>query len=60
MFLGMINQDGIVNILDLNYIGQHFNEVTVSPYPDYDVDESGKVNGTDFLNVSLHFGEITV
>jgi hypothetical protein len=49
-----------VNILDLNYIGQHFNEVNVSPYPDYDVDESGKVNGTDYLIVSLHFGEITV
>ncbi|MDP2844752.1 MAG: dockerin type I domain-containing protein [Candidatus Methanoperedens sp.] len=55
-----INKDGMVNILDLNYIGQHFNEVTVSSYPDYDVDESGKVDGADFLNVSLYFGEITV
>ena len=42
-----INQDGIVNILDLNYIGQHYGEVTSSPYPTYDVDQNGIVD-SDF------------
>ena len=55
-----IDQNGFVNILDLNYIGQHINEVTVSPYPAYDVDQNGIVDSEDMLIVLLHFGEITV
>ena len=54
-----INQDGIVNILDLNYIGQHYGEVTSAPYPAYDVDQNGVVDSDDMLIVFLHFGEIT-
>jgi hypothetical protein len=54
-----IDQNGFVNILDLNYIGQHYGEVTSSPYPAYDVDQNGVVDSEDMLIVVLHFGDIT-
>ncbi len=48
-----------MNILDLNYIGQHYGEVTSSPYPVYDVDQNGIVDSDDLAIVFLHFGEST-
>lgn len=52
-----INGDWIIDILDMNAVGQHFGESTTYPYPSYDVNKDGNVNIFDALAVARHFGE---
>lgn len=51
-----VNSDGIVDILDLVFVGQHFGE---SPPKESraDVNNDGKVDISDLLLVGSHFGE---
>ncbi len=52
-----VNGDGVVNVLDLVAVGQHFGETTSQPYPNYDVNMDGTVNVLDLVAVGQHFGE---
>lgn len=54
-----VNQDDITNIIDLNEVGQHFNEETSYPYPAYDINEDGVADIADIVAVAQHFGEVS-
>ncbi len=54
-----VDANGIVDIADLVLIGQHFNEIVISPYPRYDVNMDGVVDIMDITMTAQHFGEIT-
>jgi hypothetical protein len=45
-----LNNDGVVNVNDLEIVSLHFAENTVAPYPNYDVNAEGKV---DILDITL-------
>ena len=50
------NQDGVVNVLDLTLIAQHFGQVN----PQADVNSDGTVDIFDLIAVAQHLGESTV
>ena len=53
-----LNNDGEINILDMNMIAQHFNQPIVS-CPVCDVDKDGVISILDLVIVAQHFGEKT-
>ena len=54
-----VDANGIVDIADMVLIGQHFNEIVISPYPRYDVNMDGVVDIMDTTMTAQHFGENT-
>ena len=50
------NQDGVVNVLDLTLIAQHFGQVN----PQADVNGDGTVDIFDLIAVAQHLGESTI
>lgn len=57
LILYNIDRNSRVNILDLNYIGQHFSKNVIQPYPFYDVNGDGVINKADLDIIVKHFGE---
>ena len=54
-----VNRDGVVNIIDLVLVGQHFGEDITAPMdPNPDVNGDGVVNIQDIVLVGQHFGEV--
>jgi len=49
-----VNQDGYIDQADLDVIALHFGEVTVAPYPRYDVIGYGTVDVYDVIAVSTN------
>ncbi len=52
-----VNENGIVDIGDLETIGQHFNDIVSLPYPRYDVNMDGIVDVLDITITAQHYGE---
>ena len=53
-----VNGDGVVNVLDLVFVGQHLGEEIIEPMlQNPDVNRDGIVDIYDFILVGQHFGE---
>ncbi|MBE3136944.1 MAG: hypothetical protein IMZ43_06090 [Thermoplasmata archaeon] len=52
-----MNSDGVVTILDLVLISNHYSEIGASGWIREDVDNNGRVQILDMSLVSVHFGE---
>jgi Ca2+-binding EF-hand superfamily protein len=55
-----VNKDGVVNIYDLIIIGNNPDQSVPLPYPDYDVDENGKVDLNDFSEVLFYLKSLNI
>ena len=56
--LGDVNRDGIVNIIDLTTVAQHFGETITSPLdPNPDVNGDGEVDILDLVIVGRDYGK---
>ncbi len=53
-----VNQDNIVNILDITFLGQNYGRTYESNYPRWDVNQDGIINIQDLTITSAHFSEI--
>lgn len=54
-----VDENGIVDISDMVIIGQHFNDIVITPYPRYDVNMDGVVDVLDITLTAHYFGENT-
>jgi hypothetical protein len=52
-----VNGDGVIDVLDMIRIGQHWNEVGQSGWIEEDVNEDGTVNVLDATLVGQHWTE---
>ncbi|MDW7732251.1 MAG: putative Ig domain-containing protein [Methanolobus sp.] len=52
-----INEDGIVNVLDVTFVGQNYGKVYSDSLPRWDINQDGNVNIQDLSIVAARFGQ---
>ena len=51
-----VNEDGLVNMLDIILVGQHFSETGAPGWIREDVNDDGNIDMLDIIIVGQHFG----